>query len=185
MRLTILVGKFDDLFLRCLLLELNLVTANGNHSALVGLSLVGNHFESDSRVARPTNEINNFIKPPADHILNWACFTLAYAHNEVGGPQAALLIRGPGGDQPGHFGVFIIYLQNGANALERQTHIDIEIFSSPRRKVIGVGVVLLRQRIGVDLEDILSVVLPQPLELALVPSLERFGYLLRGFFGEQ
>ena len=182
--LIILVGKFNNLFLRCLFLEFHFVTKDGHHSSLVGFPLVGNHFESHGRVARSTDQIDDFIETPANNILDGPFFPLADAHNQIRRSQAALLIRRARRHQTSDFGVFIINLQNGANTLKRETHIDIEIFSPSGRKIISMRIILLCQGVGINLENILSVVLGQPLELILITSLKRFRDLLHSFFGE-
>ena len=89
-----------------------------------------------------------------------------------------MFVRGPRRDQSGDLGVLVIDLQHRANALEREAHIDVKIFGAARREVVGVRIVLLGQRVGVNLKHILRVVLIQPVQLILIAAGQGVGYFL-------
>ena len=90
------------------------------------------------------------------------------ADDQIRGPQLALLISRSRGNEAADFGVFVIDLQHSADALERETHIDIEILGATGGEIVGMRVVLLGKRIGIDLENVLGVVLIEPVQLILV-----------------
>ena len=73
-----------------------------------------------------------------------------------------MLISRSRGDEAADFGVLVVDLQHRADAFERETHVDVEVLGTARREVVGVWIVLLGKRIGIDLEYVLRVVLIEP-----------------------
>jgi len=65
-------------------------------------------------------------------------------------------------------------LQDGTDAFQGQTHIDIEIFRVIWRQIIGVRVVGHREGVDVGLEDILGTGLVQACQLILVALGQQF-----------
>ena len=100
---------------------------------------------------------------------------MADPDDEFRGFQFPLLISRSSWDEPGDFGVLVLYLQHRPDTLEGEAHIDVEVLCATWREVIRVWVVLLRERVGVNLKHILSVVLIQSTELILVSAREGVG----------
>ena len=100
---------------------------------------------------------------------------MADPDDEFRGFQFPLLISRSSWDEPGDFGVLVLYLQHRPDTLEGEAHIDIEVLCATWREVIRVWIVLLRERVGVNLKHILSVVLIQSTELILVSAREGVG----------
>ena len=93
------------------------------------------------------------------------------------------LVGRPCWDQRYHLGVFIFELKNCANALQRETHIDIEVLGCARRKVLGMRVVGFSEGVHVELVHILTVSLAcpgQPVGESLHQQFMDFVYFLVG-----
>ena len=177
-------GHFHDFFLRCLLFELDGVAHDGHHLVLIGLGVGGDDFQAHGGILGAANQLHDFIQAPADNVLHGAFLTLAHGDNTVRGFEFTLLVRRALGHQPGYLGVLVLLLQYGAYALQRQAHIDVEVLGAARRQIVGMGIVQFGQRIGVDLEHVLAVVLLDPVQLALVTLDQGGGDFIRGLVGK-
>ena len=151
---------------------------------MIGLALARYDLKPNNGVSWPANQIDYLIQPPAHDVLDRTAFSLTDADDQIRGAQVALLVGRACGDQSTDFGVLVINLKHGADAFERQTHVDVEVLGAPGREVIGVRIVLLCQRVRVDLKNVLGVVLIEPIQLILVTSLQGFRNVLNGFVGE-
>src|SRR5690554_3770903 len=132
----------------------------------------GNDFQAHGGALGTADQLNHFIKPPADHIDHFA-IALGHADDAIGRSQLLALLRRTGRHQTDDLGVVVVALQHGTDALEGQAHVDVEVFRVIRRHVLGMGVVDLGQGIDVVLEDVLAAGLVQALLLVGVALLEQ------------
>ena len=70
MLLVCIVGELNDLFLCCLLFELDLVSAYRDHALLVGLALARNNLQAHHGIPRASNQVHYLIQTPAHHVLD-------------------------------------------------------------------------------------------------------------------
>ena len=132
MLLVCIVGELNDLFLCCLLFELDLVSADRDHALLVGLALARDNLQAHHGISRTADQIHHLIQSPAHDILNWTRFALTDPDDQVGRAELALLVRWARGNQAGDLGVLVVNLQHRADALERETHVDVKILGATR-----------------------------------------------------
>ena len=154
---------------RGLLLQLHRLAGDADDAA--GLVTRGvarrDHFQTHQRAFRAADQLDHFIQTPADHVDHFLV-ALRHADDLVGGVQLLALFRRACRHQAHHLDVFVVVLQHGTDTLERQAHVDIEVFRVVRRQVVGVRVVGLGKGVDVGLEHVLALGLLQALELVLV-----------------
>ena len=127
------IGDFQYAFLGRLLLQFYLVAHDGNDFALVGgLGFRRNDLQPHGGVLGSTYQFHHLIKAPADNVFDLAVRALANADDAIRRVQLALFVRGSFRHQAGDLGVFVFKLQHGADTLQRQAHIDVEILRAPR-----------------------------------------------------
>src|SRR5690606_37077410 len=146
-----------------------------NHLAaghVTGRVAGGNDFQAHGGALGTADQLDHFIKPPADHVDHFAV-ALGHADDAIGRSQLLALLRRTGRHQTDDLGVVVVALQHGADALEGQAHVDVEVLRVIRRHVLGMGVVDLGQGIDVVLEDVLAAGLVQALLLVGVALLEQ------------
>ena len=90
----------------------------------------------------------------------------------------------PGGYQADNLGVFIVALQNGADAFEREAHVDVEVFSVLWRHVLRVRIVHLCQGVDVVLEDVFRAGLIHANLLSAIALAEQFANVVQAFAGQ-
>ena len=112
--------------------------------------------QKDACVSLPSNELHNVIDPPADDI-NDVIILLAHTNDSIVGPDGLGLFRRPSRDKAHNFRVFILRLEQGADALEGQAHVDVEVFARDRGKVLCVWIVSFGERIHKELIDVVLV----------------------------
>src|SRR5690606_37742751 len=158
-----------------------------NHLAaghVAGRVAGGNDFQAHGGALGAADQLDHFIKPPADHVDHFAV-ALGHADDAIGRSQLLALLRRTGRHQTDDLGVVVVALQHGADALEGQAHVDVEVLRVIRRHVLGMGVVDLGQGIDVVLEDVLAAGLIQALLLVGVALLEQLldglGFAARQF----
>jgi len=78
------------------------------------------------------------------------------------------------GHQTDNFHLVVIALQHGANAFQRQAHVDVEVFRVIWRQIVGVRIVRHGEGVDVRLEDIFAAGLIEARQLILVALGQQF-----------
>ena len=132
-----------------------------------------NHFQAHHAAFRPTDQLDHFVQAPADHI-DHLFVGLGHADDLVGRCHLLGFVSRACRHQTYDLHLVIVALQDGTDAFQGQTHIDIEIFRVIWRQIIGVRVVGHRKGVDVGLEDILGTGLVQACQLVFVALGQQF-----------
>src|SRR5690606_37144216 len=166
---TTFVLELQHLLLGGLLFQLDRFAGDGDHLAgLVTGRIAGrDHFQAYSGAFRTTDQLDHFVQAPADHIDHFIV-ALGDADDLVGWCDLLALLGRAGRHQTYHLDVLVVALQNGTDAFERQTHVDVEVFRVVRRQIGGVRIVGGGEGIDVGLEHVLTTGLLEARQLVLV-----------------
>src|SRR5690606_38440450 len=177
------LAHLDDALLRRLLFQLHLLAHDGHALRSAVDAGIGRHdVQAHGGILRTADELDGVVDAPADHVHHGTVGTLTHGQDAVADTQARLL-GGSAWHDRADDRVFVITLQDGANALQRQTHLDLERIGRTRSQVIGVW--LDGHGVGIEerLENVLAVQFLDALLEAHVALVERFGdflFLLSG-----
>src|SRR5690606_10294914 len=183
------VFQFDDRFLGSLLLELDRLAGDDHLAAgqVVRRVAGGDHLQADLRALGTADQLDHLVEAPADHV-DHLLVILTDADDAVGRCQLLGLLGRTGGNQADDLHVLVVALQDGADALQRQAHVDVEVLGVVRRQIVGVRIVGLRESVDVGLEDVLAAGPLQPAELVAVAAGQQFldgGHYLAGDLQKQ
>ncbi|CAI8923714.1 hypothetical protein EMIT0180MI3_360022 [Priestia megaterium] len=142
-----------------------------------------NHFQAHHGAFRTTNQFDHFVQAPADHV-DHLFVALGHADDLVGRSDLLGLVGRAGRHQAHDFDLIVIALQHGANALQGQAHVDVEVLRVIRRQIVGMWVVRHGEGVDVRLEDIFRAGLVQTHQLILVTLGQGFLNLLWLFAGD-
>ena len=161
--------EVQDLLLGSLLFQLDRFAGDGDHLAgLVAGRVAGrDHFQAYGGTFRATNQLDHFVQAPADHVDHFIT-ALSDANDLVRRCDLLALLSRAGRHQTHHLDVFVVALQDGADAFQRQAHVDVEVFRIVRRQIGGVRVVGGGEGIDVGLEHVLATGLLEARQLVLV-----------------
>ena len=166
-------GYLDDFALSRLLFELyGLPHQAQDPGRGPSFAIRRKHFKAHRGARGASNEVHDVIKAPAHHVHKFPVFPLGHGADAIGRLNLLALLRRPRGDQACDGGVFVLDPQYGANALEGQAHLNVEVLRGARRKVLRVGVVACRQSVHEQLKGIFSGGLLQTVQAVTVALLE-------------
>ncbi len=126
--LAILLEVQDRLFRR-LFFKLHRFAGNGHNFAGLVVWRVArrNHFQADYGAFGATDQLDHFVQTPADDI-DHLFIALGDTDDLVGRSHLFGLVGRAGRHQAHDFHLVVIALQHGANAFQRQAHVDVEVF---------------------------------------------------------
>ncbi len=177
--------ELEDLLLHGLIFELHRFTGDGHDLAGLVVRRIGvrNHFQAHHAAFRTTDQLDHFVQTPADHI-DHLFVALGHADDLVRRGDLLGLVGRTCRHQTHDLHLVIVALQDGTNAFQRQTHVDIKVFRVIWRQIIGVRVVGHREGVDVGLEDIFGTGLVQTRQLILVALGQQLLNGLRLFAGD-
>src|SRR5690625_4928286 len=122
-------GYLQHLALGRLLFEADRIAHDDDFGAVLFQFLGGVDLQSNLRTFLSPDQIDHIVKAPADDVDHFF-ITLGYTRDAVTGRQLPLFIGGAAGNDTYHLGDFVLHLEHRADALERQRHIDAEVFNT-------------------------------------------------------
>ncbi|MNB93214.1 hypothetical protein D3C75_403350 [compost metagenome] len=161
--------QIQDRLLHGLIFEFHRFTGDRHDlGGLVVRRIAGrDHFQAHHGAFRTTDQLDHLVQAPAHHVDHFLV-ALGNADDLVGRCNLLGLVRRTCRHQAHDFHLVVIALQHGADALEGQAHVDVEVLRVIRRQIVGVRVVGHGEGVDVRLEDVFRAGLVQARQLVLV-----------------
>ena len=148
-----------------LLFEFDFVALQGDFAhAFGGVGRV--YHQAHQRAFFAADEVHNFVEAPTGNIDEFAVRTLGNGDNFVFDAQLAAFVGGTAGDEFADAHLFIFKGEDGADAFEREAHVDVEVFVAARREVVAVRVKAAAEDVHIDVENVVHADLVQAAQCA-------------------
>src|SRR5690554_2685451 len=165
-----------------LLFKLDLVALDLDNPAGLTVHGIGrNHFKPDQCALGAANLADHIVQTHADHIFDNTVLALADPHDDIRRFQLPGFIGRTGRYEAYHFCLVIFRLQYGADPFQRKAHVDLKVFRPLGRKVLGVRIKFVGQRVDEAFEYIVTLGLFGTLLLVLIATQQNLFGFLDGF----
>ena len=119
-------------------------------------AIVTDHLQPHHGALGAADEGHHFVQAPAHDIHDHPALALPHADDAVRRLQAAVLVGRAGRHQAPHGGVLVLHFQHGADALQREGHVDVEVLGGARGEILGVRIVGAGEGVHIERERILA-----------------------------
>ena len=173
---------FFDGGLRRLFFEFDFVALQFDFVYAFG-AVGGVNHETHQRAFFAADEVNHFVQPPAGNVHKLAVVALGNGDDFVFDVQLAAFVGGATGDEFADADLFVFEREDGADAFQRKTHVDVEIFVAARREVVAMRVKAAAEDVHIDVEDVVHADLVQTAQrpgVAAAQQFQRFFFALAG-----
>ena len=158
-RITVLIFPDNDVRARLLIFQLNFIAHELDIFPAGRIGCIRrNHEEAHTCAFFAADHLDDFVEP---HLANIDIVTLTLRHggNPVAYFQPSIHLGRPARDKALNFRVAILRAKHGADAHERETHINTEIFHVCLAQIFGVRVVRLGERVEKKLHLLVLILL--------------------------